>query len=405
MRILHTSDWHLGRKLYDRSRHQEQEQFLNWVIEVVQENEVELLLVAGDIFDSAIPGAQAVDLYYQFLFNFYQRTGASAVIIAGNHDSATRLAAPREFLKMARIHVFGSVSKSPELNVVSVSNSKETIAIIALPYLPEGELSHISFESEIDSANRYREAIRQRYHDAIKSVSPAIPKILMGHFYVAGSHPSVSKEVVQVGGSLPVTLEDFPADVKYIALGHLHHVLKFTRNEYPIIYSGSPLPYSFDDAEDPKKVILFDILENKPVELTEIKVPTFRELVRLSGNYDEIIRIAEEKDWEGKLIEIQLQLDVPRIGLSDAIRKAFANKGGEVASVQAKLLSLESESTLSAEEVTSQSPQDIFNRFYREQFGEPEDNSAQKNFTSMQNLFNELLQLWKTQQVAKEEME
>ncbi|MBN2093266.1 exonuclease SbcCD subunit D C-terminal domain-containing protein, partial [candidate division KSB1 bacterium] len=396
---------HLGRKLYDRSRHQEQEQFLNWLLEIIQKNEVELLLVAGDIFDSAVPGAQAVDLYYQFLFNFYQQTRASAVIIAGNHDSATRLAAPREFLKMARIHVAGSVNKIPEQNVVLISNAKQTVAIIALPYLPEGELTHISFESEVDSANRYREAVRQHYSEAIKSLSPAIPKILMGHFFVSGSQANASRQVVQVGGSLPVSLEDFPTDVKYIALGHLHHAQKFSRNEYPVIYSGSPLPYSFDDATDMKKIFLVDVLDNQPVEIKEILVPTFRELVRLSGNYDEIIKAAEEKDWDGKLIEIQIQLDVPRIGLSDAIRKAFADKGGEVASVQAQLLSLENESALSAEEVTSQSPQDIFHRFYLEQLGEPGDNSAQENFSAMQNLFNELIQLWKIQQVVKEEME
>ncbi len=405
MRILHTSDWHIGRKLYDRSRHQEQEQFLNWLLETIQKNEVELLLVAGDIFDSAVPGAQAVDLYYQFLFNFYQKTRASAVIIAGNHDSATRLAAPREFLKMARIHVLGSVNKNPEQNVVLISTSDENVAIIALPYLPEGELSHISFESEVDSANRYRAAVRQSYDEAIKRVSPSIPKILMGHFFVSGSQPNGSKPIVQVGGSLPVSLEDFPTDVKYIALGHIHHAQKFMKNGYPIIYSGSPLPYSFDDAIDTKSVFLVDILDNKPVEINELQVPTFRELVRLSGSYDEIITAAEEKDWDGKLIEIQIQLDVPRIGLSDAIRKAFANKGGEVASVQAQLLSLETESTLSAEEVTSQSPKDIFHRFYLEQFGEPEDNSAQENFSSMQNLFDELIQLWKIQMAAKEEME
>jgi exonuclease SbcD len=395
----------LGRKLYDRSRLAEQAQFLNWLLEIIKQNKVELLLVAGDIFDSAVPGAQAVDLYYQFLFNFYQQTRASAVIIAGNHDSATRLAAPREFLKMARIHVAGGVNENPAQNVVLIANPPETVAVVALPYLPEGELTHISFESEVDSANRYREAIRRSYHDAIKSISPSISKILMGHFFLAGGQASDSERIVQVGGSLPVSMEDFPADVKYIALGHLHQAQRFTRNEYPVIYSGSPLPYTFKEANYTKKVFCVDISDNQPTKIEEIPVPTFRELVRIVGKYDEIMSIAEEKDWEGKLIEVQIQLDAPRIGLSDAIRKAFADKGGEVASVQAQLLSIETESTLSAEEVTSQSPQDIFRRFYLEQFGEPAEAPAQEHFSSLQKLFNELIQLWEKQQVEIEETE
>jgi exonuclease SbcD len=405
MRILHTSDWHLGRKLYDRPRLAEQEQFLNWLLEIIKQNKIELLLVAGDIFDSAVPGAQSVDLYYQFLFNFYQQTRASAVIIAGNHDSATRLAAPREFLKMARIHIAGNVNENPEQNVILISNPPETVAVVALPYLPEGELTHLSFESEVDSANRYREAVRQSYHDAIKSISPSIPKILMGHFFLAGGQASDSERIVQVGGSLPVSMEDFPADVKYIALGHLHQAQKFTRNEYPVIYSGSPLPYTFKEANYTKKVFSVDISVNQPTKIEEIPVPIFRELVQIVGKYDEIMSLAEEKDWDGKLLEVQIQLDVPRIGLSDAIRKVFADKGGEVASVQAQLLSMETESTLSAEEVTSQSPQDIFRRFYLEQFDEPTEVPAQEYFSSMQKLFNELIQLWEKQQVEIEETE
>ena len=97
MRILHTSDWHIGHRLYEQLRIEEHRQFLDWLLTMLQENVIDVLLVAGDIFDSALPSSEATDLYYQFLFRLYRETHAHAVITAGNHDSPTRLAAPREF--------------------------------------------------------------------------------------------------------------------------------------------------------------------------------------------------------------------------------------------------------------------------------------------------------------------
>ena len=114
MRILHTSDWHIGHRLYERSRVDEHRKFLEWLLEIIEEREIDALLIAGDIFDTALPSAESTDLYYQFLFRLYEETSASAVIIAGNHDSAIRLAAPREFLKMGRIHVVGIVENVDE---------------------------------------------------------------------------------------------------------------------------------------------------------------------------------------------------------------------------------------------------------------------------------------------------
>jgi exonuclease SbcD len=174
MRILHTSDWHIGKKIYDQSRMDEYGQFLDWLLNVIIEKGIDVLLVSGDVFDSSVPPAEATDLYYRFLFDLHQRTSAHAVIIAGNHDSAVRLAAPRNFLKMADIHVIGSINGSVRNCVVNLDIGGQISAFAAVPYLNEGDiLSHIPLEGEIERSQRYREAVKKVYQDCMSAMLEA----------------------------------------------------------------------------------------------------------------------------------------------------------------------------------------------------------------------------------------
>lgn len=405
MRLLHTSDWHLGRKLYDRPRIEEHQQFLDWLLQLIEAKQIDVLLLAGDVFDSSIPPARVVDMFYHFLFRLYKETTATAVIIAGNHDSAMRLAAAREFLKIARIHLIGSMPSEAAQYVIPITKNGEEIAVVALPYLPEGEiLSHVSFEKQIDSTRRYREAIKMLYQKSLQAIPQEIPKIIMGHFFLAGGQMSDSERTIQVGGSLPLTSEDLPSEVNYIALGHLHRPQRFQQNGCPIIYSGSPIPLTFKEAEHAKKLYMIDVKSNKQIEIDEIVVPIFRPLVRVTGTFSQIIAMAETEQWEGKLIEVIIDIDMPQIGLSDQIREAFSKQGGEVASVKTELIHPQDELELSAEEVTSQSPVDIFKRFYIERYGQPENEESEKIFVSYQKTFNELMAHWHKKQ-AREEVE
>ena len=242
MRIVHTSDWHIGHKLYEQSRTEEHQQFLEWLLKLIKDENINLLLVSGDIFDSALPSAESIELYYKFLFRLYEETSASAVIIAGNHDSAVRLSAPRQFLEMARINVIGKLPNQISGCVIN----KNGVYIIALPYIPEGEiLSHVSFENQIDVALRYREAIKKIYYQCITQIPPGYPTILMGHFFVAGGEESGSERTIQIGGTQSIRTVDLPKDICYAALGHIHRPQQLKNTEFPIIYSGSPLPMTF----------------------------------------------------------------------------------------------------------------------------------------------------------------
>ena len=403
MRLLHTSDWHLGCKLYDRPRINEHQQFLEWLLELIKEQNIDVLLLAGDVFDSSVPSARGMDMYYHFLFQFYQETTASAVIIAGNHDSAMRLAAPREFLKIARIHLVGSMPSEASQYVIPITKYGDEIVVVALPYLPEGEiLTHVSFEKEVESARRYREAIRTLYQESLQAIPHRIPKILMGHYFIAGGQIGDMERTIQVGGSLPLTREDLPAEASYVALGNLHRPQRFQQDGCPIVYSGSPIPLTFKEAEYDKKVFMIDLKSNKRIEVHEIGVPIFRPLVRVKGTFAEIMTVAEVEQWEGKLIEVTIDVDTPRIGISDQIRKAFSDQGGEVASVRTELIRQQDEIDLSAEDVTSQSPEDIFKHFYFERYSEPIDGESQAIFESYQKTFNDLMTLWHKKQVHEE---
>ena len=388
MRILHTSDWHIGHRLYERSRIEEHRQFLDWLLTTLQENAVDVLLVAGDIFDTALPSSEATDLYYQFLFRLYRETHAHAIITAGNHDSPMRLAAPREFLRMGRIHVVGEIDSA--LDPIVLRNDKSAVAIAAVPYLSESEiLPHVSLETQIEKTERYRAMIKQLYQRHVDQMPKEIPKILMGHFVVHGGEESGSERIIQIGGSTAVRIGDLPDGIDYMALGHLHRPQSIRGASYPIQYAGSPLPMTFKEALYDKKVYLLDLAKTNDNRLTELTIPVFKELCRVRGNYDQVLLRANavDEDWTGKYIEVQLIGQ--QIGDRDKIRDAFSNRGGQVLLIRPPDVQPH-EPDLSLEELSETSPEDVFAEFYQAEHGVDAPNEIRTTFIDlMQMLPNE----------------
>ena len=386
MRILHTSDWHIGHRLYEQPRIEEHRQFLDWLLTMLQENVIDVLLVSGDIFDTAAPSSEATNLYYRFLFQLYDKTHAHAVITAGNHDSPTRLAAPHEFLRMGRIHVVGLASEPAEC-VISLPSENPSIAIAAVPYLSESELSHISFETEPERAERYRERMKAFYRQCVECMPPELPKILMGHLFVHGGKAGDSERNIQIGGATAMQISDFPDDVAYVALGHLHRPHAISGASYPVQYAGSPLPLRFNEANYTKKVYLLDVPTAGDVQAEEIEVPVFKELRTVAGNLDEVGLMAMSPEWDGKYIQVQLTLDRPQVGISDEIREIFHQHGGEVLSVEVELPMQTERQEIPIEDM--QQPTEIFEQFYKEKFGEPPDELLMKTFDELLQLVEE----------------
>ena len=371
MRILHTADWHIGKRLYQHHRTEEHQQFLDWLLNTIIDQHIDVLLISGDVFDTALPSSESMQLYYYFLHRLYTQTDTTAVITAGNHDAAVRLEADRDFLKMGRIHVFGTLRSDLSQQIVYLPKDHPKIAIVALPYLSENEiLSHQSLESTSNRHDRYRSAIRQIYRECVNLIPTDLGKILMGHLTVQGASNTGSERNILIGGLNSVRVDDFPSTVDYVALGHLHQSQSLSGQNYPIRYSGTPIPMTFREAKMDKKISLIEFNQNKKMpgeNWKEITIPTFRRLVTLEGEINQILSLAAsiDQDWKDVYIEVKLLSSQPTVGMADQIRQAFADRGGYVLTVEI-ITENHKHHNFSASDIVTQSPQDVFDQFYRE---------------------------------------
>lgn len=400
MRILHTADWHIGQRLHERQRHDEHTEFLNWLLDTIQEHKVELLLVSGDIFDTALPSAEATKLYYGFLYRLFNETEADTVIIAGNHDSPRHLEAPREFLKMGRIRVVGLVTQ-PDECVFTFPSENPRVAVAVVPYLSEDRLPHVSYESEIEKSERYRECLKTFYSECVSYMPKTLPKILMGHLFVQGGNIIGSERKIQgqphsgfgrniqIGGTTAIHTSDFPDGVDYVALGHLHRPQTIEGTAFPIRYSGSPIPMRFNETDYRKKVFLLELSDDGTLTQHEdIEIPIFKELCIVEGDETAILSAAMTEKWDGKYIQVKLKLSTPKVGISDEIRQAFDQRGGDVLSVEVDLPEMEKGINISTEDMKR--PEEIFEQFYKANHdGEAPDESLTRAFKELVQMVEE----------------
>ena len=234
MKILHTSDWHIGRTLYGRKRYEEFESFLTWLAETIQQNEIDALLVAGDVFDTSAPSNRAQELYYRFLCRVAASSCRHVVVVAGNHDSPSFLNAPKELLKALDVHVVGSSTESPEDEVLVLRNEQDApeLIVCAVPYLRDRDIRVAEAgESVEDKERKLIDGIRTHYATVAalaeqkrEELGADIPIVGMGHLFTAGGQTVDGDGVreLYVGSLAHVTAGIFPACFDYLALGHLH---------------------------------------------------------------------------------------------------------------------------------------------------------------------------------------
>jgi len=298
MKILHTSDWHIGRTLYGRKRYEEFEAFLTWLAKTIQQNEIDALLVAGDVFDTSAPSNRAQELYYRFLCRVAASSCRHVVVVAGNHDSPSFLNAPKELLKALDVHVVGSIAEDPEDEVLVLRNEQDApeLIVCAVPYLRDRDIRVAEAgESVEDKERKLIDGIRTHYAAVAalaeqnrEELGGDIPIVGMGHLFTAGGQTIDGDGVreLYVGSLAHVTAGIFPACFDYLALGHLHVPQKVNASE-TIRYSGSPLPMGFGEAKQQKSVCLVDFASTKAaVQL--IDVPVFQKLERVKGSWEEL---------------------------------------------------------------------------------------------------------------------
>ena len=216
-----------------------------------------------------------------------------------------------------------------------------------------------------------------------------LPKILMGHLFVQGGKIGDSERNVQIGGATATHASDFPQNVSYVALGHLHRPQTIDGTDYPIRYSGSPIPLRFNETGYRKKVYLLELSDDGALlQNEEIEVPIFKELCTVEGDEVTVLSEAITRDWAGKYIQVKLKLDTPRVGISDEIRKAFSDRGGEVLSVEVELPEVKQGPPIPVEEM--ERPEKIFAQFHKANFdGEPPDETLRQTFGELVQMVEE----------------
>ena len=346
LRLLHTSDWHLGRTLYGRKRYDEFEAFLSWLSATMEQNEVDALLLAGDVFDTGTPGNRAQELYYRFLCRTAASSCRHVVVIAGNHDSPSFLTAPGELLRSLNIHVIGG-GASPEDEVLTLCDARgePELIVCAVPCLRDRDIrSAEAGESVDDKERKLLEGIRAHYAAAgaeaerrRERLGASIPVVGMGHLFTAGGRTVDGDGVreLYVGSLAHVAAGVFPSCFDYLALGHLH-VPQTVGGVETMRYSGSPLPLGFGEAGQRKGVCLIDF-RGREACVRELETPTFRRLARVRGDRETIGRRLREladanapEGTPGCLLEVVYEGADPVGNLREELEELLAGSGVEL---------------------------------------------------------------------------
>jgi exonuclease SbcD len=279
MRILHTADWHFGRTLEGRSRLPEQEAFVDELVDIVREQTVDLVLIAGDVYDSVNPPAAAEQLFYDSLSRLADYGTRPVVVIAGNHDHPDRLAAAAPLAARHGVTLAGLPVAA--VQDIGVKRTGELARIFALPYPSESRLRELLAEGVEEEALRiaYSDRVKHIVAQQAKHFAKDTVNLIMSHLYVLGGAESESERPIQVGGAYTVDTSALCAGAQYVALGHLHRA-QTMKAPVPIRYSGSPLAYSFSEAGQAKSVTLLEIEPGKPPMVEELLLSSGKPLVK-----------------------------------------------------------------------------------------------------------------------------
>jgi len=337
MKICHTADWHIGKTLHKHDLKEDFQLFINWLVSLVKREKIEVMLISGDIFDLANPSSDARSLYFNSLLQF-KELNCKLIITGGNHDSPAVLNAPKELLQVMHIHVIGKLPTNIEDCIIPIANTNGNTEVIvaAVPYLRDSDLRQVIEGANYDNRiNAIREGIANVYSNVSKVCQtkyPNIPIIAMGHLYAKGVKTSDSEREIQIGNQASFKAEQFRDYFDYIALGHIHRPQK-VNSPVPTYYSGSPIPLSFSERQDKKRVL---IINTENFQLDSIEIPAFRRLKRISGSLEEIFLKMNSLSRDGHLdtlLEIELieeDFDPAKIIDLDRLVQEFEIDGAKI---------------------------------------------------------------------------
>lgn len=389
MRLLHTSDWHLGQTLHNFDRSYEHQGFLDWLIDTICAEQADGLLIAGDIFDNTNPSAASQRQWYQFLRQAKQKAPhLNIVVIAGNHDSPARLDAPGPLLDGMDITVVGPVRRKADgqIDVESLvvplkdRSGRITAWCLAVPFLRPGDVPRVE-----TAGDPYVEGIAQLYRQvlaiAVGRRTPGQPIVALGHCHMVGGEISADSERrIVIGGSEALSAQVFESAVAYAALGHLHKAQRVGQYAH-LRYCGSPLPMSFAEIDYAHQILCVDFEGLTIKEIREIRVPRQVELLRVprqAAALAEVLSALEKLDLPEvstgdarPYLEVRVRLDAPEPGLRARIEAILENKPVRLARIEITTVqkATTSAAPISLDEIERLKPDDIFRRLYAGRFG------------------------------------
>ncbi|EXF45573.1 exonuclease SbcD [Pseudomonas sp. BAY1663] len=398
MRLIHTSDWHLGQTLHGQDRDHEHAQFLDWLLDQLVARQADALLIAGDVFDTVNPPLKAQERLYDFIVRAHEkRPQLDIVMIAGNHDSGGRIELPAPLMKRINAHAVGRIGWIADgqldhdrlLLPLHDASGKVAAWCLALPFLRPAEVTGG------EAGDDYLAGIRQ-VHERLIAAAEAVRQpgqalVAMSHAHMAGGAVSEDSErniVIGNAEALPASL--FPESIAYAALGHLHKPQQVA-GQSRIRYSGSPLPLSFAEVNYPHQVLLVEFEGEQLKGVESLPVPRVVEMIRIGrAPLAEVIAALEALPPTGLFddnlpwLEVRVLLDEPLPDLRPRIEAALAGKAARLVRIASEYAGRrgesESEVLLGLDQIA---PQELFARAWEEQFGNPPDDQALDDFTTL----------------------
>ncbi|MFD0692829.1 exonuclease SbcCD subunit D [Paenibacillus sp. GCM10027628] len=325
MRVLHTGDWHFGRTLEGRSRMEEQTAFMDELVQIVQDQSIDLVLVAGDIYDSVNPPAAAEQLFYEGIARLADGGRRQVAVISGNHDHPDRLAASGPLAAKQGITLIGM--PVPDIQSIGIARTGELARLAALPYPSESRLKELLSDVAEEEVlrSKYSERVAALIRRQAASFESGTVNLIMSHLYVLGGLETESERPIQVGGAYTVDTSAFEAGAQYVALGHLHRPQN-VKSASPIRYCGSPIAYSFSEAGQAKSVTVLDLAPGQKAEPQEIFLTSGRPLVswKAKEGIQQVYQWLEERRDASAWIDLEITMtEAMSLEQIQSLRKAY----------------------------------------------------------------------------------
>lgn len=386
MRILHTADWHLGKNLEGVSRMDEQEEFLKDFIDIVEENNIDLVIIAGDVYDNSNPPARAEKMFYNTLKKLSKNGERLTLVIAGNHDNPDRLVAAGPLAMEHGIIMVGTpksivatgdygkhkVIDSGE-GFVEIEINNERAVILTVPYPSEKRLNEVLYkelEDEEDKVKSYGERIHTLFDDLKSHYRGDTINLVVSHIFAMGSEEGGSERSIQLGGSYIVDGGCFPKEAQYIALGHVHKPQIVPGTDKRARYSGSPLQYNKKEINFTKKCFIVDVEANSDAVVSEVEFKVYKPIeIWKCTSIDDAINKCEENS--NKECYVYLEIETDKYIQEDEIKTMKGYKK-DILEIVPKIKGLDD--SVEFEEIKDKPLDELFKEFYKKERGvEPEE--------------------------------